>query len=485
MSAIPADTRMSLDNTSDDPVRRAPLILGKDFAGVTDAVCQIVEQPKPPRAWYVAFAISATMTAVLIAMVTYLLLVGVGVWGVEIPVAWGFAIVNFVFWVGIGHAGTLISAILFLLRQKWRTSINRFAEAMTIFAVVCAGLFPAIHVGRAWVAYWMFPIPNQMLMWPQFRSPLLWDVFAVSTYATVSLLFWYMGMIPDLATIRDRATTKLRYYIYGVLCLGWRGSNRHWHRFETAYLLLAALATPLVLSVHSVVSFDFAVAQLPGWHSTIFPPYFVAGAIFSGFAMVVTLAIPARQFFGLKQIITLRHLENMAKVMLATGSMVGLAYSTEFFIAWYSGNPYEGFTFLNRAFGPYAWAYWIMVTCNVVVPQVFWIKKLRTNVAVLWVASVLINVGMWFERFVIVVSALSRDYLPSSWGYYKPSWVDLLTLAGSFGLFFTLFLLFLRFMPMIAMAEVKSILPGAHPGHGGGPGHEPEGGLEAALGGAE
>jgi len=464
--SVPAVDSTVLDNTWDDPTRRAPLVLGdNDFNSVTEAVAGIVERPKPPRAWYIALAVSMTLTGVLFAMIAYLLFEGIGVWGVMVPVGWGFAIVNFVFWVGIGHAGTLISAILFLLRQKWRTSINRFAEAMTIFAVICAGIFPGIHVGRAWLAYWLFPIPNQMQMWPNFRSPLLWDVFAVSTYATVSLLFWYMGMLPDIATLRDRATTRTRQIVYGILSLGWRGSNRHWHRFEWAYLLLAALATPLVLSVHSVVSFDFAVSILPGWHTTIFPPYFVAGAIFSGFAMVVTLMIPARQFFGLKEIITLRHLENMAKIILATGMMVGFAYSTEFFIAWYSGNPYEGFTFLNRAFGPYAWAYWIMVTCNVLVPQIFWFKRMRTNVAVLWVASILVNVGMWFERFVIVVSSLSRDFLPSSWGYYTPTAVDLLTLLGSFGLFFTLFLLFLRFLPMVGMAEVKAVMPQAHLDH--------------------
>ncbi len=465
--SVPAVELDYLDNTTDDPTRRAPLILGhNDFASVTEAVAGVIERPKPPRAWYIALAISGSMTLVLFAMVAYLLFVGIGVWGVMVPVGWGFAIINFVFWVGIGHAGTLISAILFLLRQKWRTSINRFAEAMTIFAVVCAGLFPAIHVGRAWLAYWLFPIPNQMSMWPKFRSPLLWDVFAVSTYATVSLLFWYMGMIPDLATLRDRATTRVRQIVYGVLALGWRGSNRHWHRFEWAYLLLAALATPLVLSVHSVVSFDFAVSIVPGWHTTIFPPYFVAGAIFSGFAMVVTLSIPARQFFGLQEIITRRHLENMAKIILATGSMVGFGYATEFFVAWYSGNPFESFTFINRAFGPYAWAYWIMISCNVLVPQLFWFKKLRNNLLVLWIASIFINVGMWFERFVIVVTSLSRDFLPSSWGYYKPTAVDLLTLAGSFGLFFTLFLLFLRFLPMVGMAEVKAVMPQAHLDHG-------------------
>jgi molybdopterin-containing oxidoreductase family membrane subunit len=463
MSSTVADSLAYLDNTTDDPTRRAPLVVGdNDYASVTEAVCRIPEQRRTPMAWYLALAASVGLTGVLGAMIGYLVFTGVGVWGLQTPVGWGWAIVNFVFWVGIGHAGTLISAILFLLRQRWRTSINRFAEAMTIFAVACAGIFPAIHVGRVWVVYWLFPIPNQMAMWPNFRSPLLWDVFAVSTYATVSALFWYMGMIPDLATLRDRATTKIRQIAYGLLSLGWRGSNRHWHRYETAYLLLAALATPLVLSVHSVVSFDFAVSMIPGWHTTIFPPYFVAGAIFSGFAMVVTLIIPTRAIFGLKEIITLRHLENMAKVMLATGSMVGLAYSTEFFIAWYSGVVYEGFTFLNRAFGPYAWSYWIMVTCNVVVPQLFWVKRWRTNVLLLWVASILINVGMWFERFVIVVSSLSRDYLPSSWGYYSPTWVDIMTFVGSFGLFFTLFLLFVRFAPMIAMAEVKGVMADTH-----------------------
>ena len=459
-----------LDNTGDDPAVRARLVVrDNDFHSVTEKVCGVVERPQP-KIWWVAFAISSSLTLVLFACIGYLVTTGIGVWGLQVPVGWGYAIVNFVFWVGIGHAGTLISAILFLLRQRWRTSINRFAEAMTIFAVVCAGIFPGIHVGRIWFAYWLFPIPNQMSMWPNFRSPLVWDVFAVGTYATVSLLFWYMGMIPDLAAIRDRATTKLRFYIYGVLSLGWRSSNRHWHRFEFAYLLLASLATPLVLSVHSVVSFDFAVSIMPGWHTTIFPPYFVAGAIFSGFAMVVTLIIPTRKFFGLEEIITARHLENMAKIMLATSMMVGLAYSTEFFVAWYSGNTYEAFTFLNRAFGPYAWAYWTMVTCNVLVPQIFWIRKFRNKTLVLWVASILINVGMWFERFVIVVSSLSRDYLPTSWGYYKPTAIDVLTFVGSFGLFFTLFLLFVRFLPMVGMAEVKGVMPQAHldrPGHRG------------------
>jgi len=460
-------TTLVTDNTVEDPTRRAPLVLGdNDFTTVTETVCSIAERPKPPRAWYIAFAISSAGTLVLLAMVFYLIVTGVGVWGLNNPVGWGWAIVNFVFWVGIGHAGTLISAILFLFRQKWRTSINRFAEAMTIFAVVCAGLFPAIHVGRIWVTYWLAPLPNQMQMWPNFRSPLLWDVFAVSTYALVSLMFWFMGMIPDLATLRDRAKTRLRAIVYGVLALGWRGSNRQWLRYEKAYLLLAALATPLVLSVHSVVSFDFAVAQLPGWHTTIFPPYFVAGAIFSGFAMVMTLTIPARQFFGLKELITMRHLENVAKIILVTGSMVGYAYVIEFFIAWYGGNPNEAFAFVNRALGPYAWAYWIMVSCNVLAPQLFWFKKLRTNLWVLMGVGIVVNIGMWFERFVITVTSLSADFLPASWDYYTPTWVDILTFVGSFGLFFTLFLLFVRFLPIVAMAEVKSVMPQAGLEHG-------------------
>ena len=333
---------------------------------------------------------------------------------------------------------------------------------MTIFAVICAGIFPAIHVGRIWVVYWLFPVPGYQEMWPNFRSPLLWDVFAVGTYATVSLLFWYTGMVPDLATLRDRAKTKTRAIVYGILALGWRGSHRHWHRYEKTYLILAGLATPLVLSVHSVVSFDFAVSQIPGWHTTIFPPYFVAGAIFSGFAMVGTLLVPARKWFGLGELITLHHLENMNKIILATGSMVGFAYATEFFIAWYGGNPNEAFAFVNRAFGPYAWAYWIMVSCNVIAPQLFWFKKIRTNTLVMWILYIFVNIGMWFERFVIAVTSLSRDFLPSSWDYYKPTFVDILTFIGSFGLFFTLVLLFIRYLPIVAMAEVKTVMPAAH-----------------------
>ncbi|MFH1466297.1 MAG: NrfD/PsrC family molybdoenzyme membrane anchor subunit [Pseudomonadota bacterium] len=455
-----------LDNTWERPGERPPLTApGLTFGDVTAKVCGIVERPRPPLAWWIALAGSLTLLGLFGVMIAYLLVTGVGVWGLNNPVGWGFAIVNLVFWIGIGHAGTLISAILFLFRQKWRTAVNRFAEAMTIFAVACAGVFPTIHVGRAWVLHWFFPVPNQMSMWPNFRSPLLWDLIAIATYLTVSLMFWYMGLVPDLATLRDRATGKIRSFLYGVAALGWRGSNRHWLRFERAYLLLAGLATPLVLSVHSVVSFDFATSQLPGWHTTIFPPYFVAGAVFGGFAMVTLLIVPSRQLFGLKELITLRHLENMAKIMLLTGSLVGYAYAMEFFIAWYSGNALERFTFLNRAFGPYAWAYWIMIGCNVLAPQLFWFKKIRTSPWLIFTLVAFINLGMWFERYVIIVTSLSRDFLPSSWGYYSPTWVDLLTLLGSFGLFFTLFLLFVRLLPMLAMAELKTVMPAAEAHH--------------------
>jgi molybdopterin-containing oxidoreductase family membrane subunit len=394
-------------------------------------------------------------------------------------VAWGWAIVNFVFWIGIGHAGTLISAILFLLRQKWRCSINRTAEAMTIFAVICAGIFPGIHVGRIWLAWWLFPIPNAHGIWPQFRSPLLWDVFAVSTYFTVSLLFWYMGLIPDLATIRDRLRiagkklnsgldwmiNRFKQFAYGFFAMGWTGSNRHWRNYEKAYLLLAGLSTPLVLSVHSIVSFDFAVSQVPGWHTTIFPPYFVAGAVFSGFGMVLTLMIPMRALFKLEEIITVRHLELMCKVIIATGSIVGYAYGMEFFIAWYGGNPYELYAFKNRAFGPYWWAYWTMISCNVISPQLFWFKWCRTSPWFIFIVSIFINIGMWFERFVIVITSLHRDYLPSSWGYYSPTRVDILTFVGTFGLFLTLFLLFIRYLPVIAMSEAKGVTPQSDPHH--------------------
>ncbi len=442
------------------------------YESITDKVSEIALKRETPLAWYIAFGISSSLAGMFGALIGYLIFTGVGIWGNNSPVFWGFPIVNFVFWVGIGHAGTLISAILFLFRQHWRTSINRFAEAMTIFAVVCAGTFPGIHVGRAWLAYWLFPLPtSQLSMWPNFRSPLLWDVFAVGTYATVSVLFWYMGMIPDFATLRDRAKNKIQQFAYGVASLGWTGSASQWRVYEKAYMLLAALATPLVLSVHSVVSFDFAVSQIPGWHTTIFPPYFVAGAVFSGFGMVLTLMIPARELFGLKELVTMRHIENMCKIIILTGSIVGFAYMTEFFIAWYSGNGYEKFAFINRAFGPYWWAYWIMVTCNVISPQLFWFKSIRRNVWVIFIITIFINIGMWFERFVIIVT-LSRDFLPSSWGYYKPTLIDILMLIGSFGLFFTLFLLFCRFLPIVAMSEVKQVMHHvdgpAKAGHAGG-----------------
>ena len=448
-----------------DPEWISPALVqgNNDYASVTEIVCHGNEVEKTPRGWWLAFAVSSTIAGLFGLQIVYLIATGVGIWGNTSPIFWAFPIVNFVFWVGIGHAGTLISAILYLFRQNWRTSINRFSEAMTIFAVVCAGIFPGIHIGRVWFAYFLFPVPTTHLYtWPNFRSPLLWDVFAVGTYASVSVVFWYMGMIPDFASFRDRATSTVRRVAYGIVAMGWRGSSRQWHRYERAYLLLAALATPLVLSVHSVVSFDFATSQLPGWHTTIFPPYFVAGAIFGGFAMVQVLAVPAREFFGLKRIITLRHLELMNKIILATGMLVGYAYGMEMFIAWYSGALYEQFAFLNRAFGNFAWAYWTMIFCNVVSPQVFWFKKARTNVWITLLVGVIVNVGMWFERFVIICTSLTRDFLPSSWGAFIPTPVDYMTLSGSFGLFFTLFLLFCRYLPMCAISEVKAFHPAAH-----------------------
>jgi molybdopterin-containing oxidoreductase family membrane subunit len=388
---------------------------------------------------------------------------GIGVWGVNIPVGWGFAIINFVWWIGIGHAGTLISAILLLLRQEWRTSINRFAEAMTLFAVACAGLFPILHLGRPWFAYWLVPYPNTMDMWPQFRSPLVWDVFAVSTYATVSLLFWFIGLIPDLATLRDRASSRLGRVVYGILAMGWRGSAIHWHRYDVAYLLLAGLATPLVVSVHTVVSYDFALSILPGWHTTIFPPYFVAGAIYSGFAMVMVLAIPIRAVYGLEDFITMRHLQNMAKVMLATGLIVAYGYLLEAFMAWYSGAPFERYMMLNRAFGPYAPAYWALIAINIVVPQALWFRRIRTNVKLLWLIALAVNVGMWLERFVIVVTSLHRDFLPSSWDMYYPTFWDWATYIGTIGLFFALLFLFLRFLPVISIFEMRTLVEKTEP----------------------
>jgi Ni/Fe-hydrogenase subunit HybB-like protein len=455
-------------------LERVPLVANqRSFAWISDQVSGIVEG-RTPRWWWCAFIPSVLALLILPTMLIYQISVGVGVWGDNHPVMWGWDIINFVWWIGIGHAGTLISAILFLLRQRWRTAVNRAAEAMTIFAVMCAGIYPALHVGRVWFDWWLFPIPTSNAIWPQFRSPLMWDVFAVSTYFTVSLLFWYIGLVPDLAVIRDRAKTRIRKIAYGVFALGWRGSNRHWSNYEKAYLILAGLSTPLVLSVHSIVSLDFAVSQLPGWHTTIFPPYFVAGAIFSGFGMVLTLLIPLRKLCKLEDVITMRHIDVMCKVTLATGSIVGYAYGMEFFIAWYSGSPYERFAFINRAVGPFAWGYWIMITCNVVVPQLFWFRRLRQNLVLVWILSILVNVGMWFERFVIIVISLHRDFIPSNWGYYLPTWVDVLTYLGTFGLFFTMFLLFMRFLPMIAISEVKGVIPQADPHHPAG--HAKEGG---------
>jgi molybdopterin-containing oxidoreductase family membrane subunit len=428
------------------------------YHSVTNDISRIVEGDIPNR-WWIAFGVSFAVMTMMFGMLGWLVIRGIGVWGNNAPVGWAWDITNFVWWIGIGHAGTLISAILFLFRQRWRTSINRAAEAMTLFAVLCAAQYPLFHTGRPWRAiYWLFPLPNTSLaMWQNFRSPLEWDVFAVSTYGTVSLLFWYVGLIPDLATIRDRAKGA-RAYIYGIFALGWRGAARHWRNYEAAYLILAGLSTPLVLSVHTIVSFDFAVSIIPGWHTTIFPPYFVAGAIFSGFAMVVTLMTVARWSLKLEHLITTKHLDNMCKVMLATGMIVGYAYGVEKFIAWYSGNPYEQFAFNNRAFGPYWWAYWLMISCNVLVPQIFWFKKCRTSVPIMFVASILINVGMWFERFVIIVTSLHRDFLPSSWGYFRPTYVDICTFVGTLGLFMTFFLLFIRFLPVIAISEVKGVL---------------------------
>ncbi len=434
---------------------------GHTFGSVTDKISAIVLTRKTPIGWWFGFLIAFALMNVMMVAITYLFVKGTGIWGINIPVGWGFAIVNFVWWIGIGHAGTLISAILLLLKQTWRTSINRFAEAMTLFAVACAGIFPIIHTGRPWLAYWLFPYPNTMGVWPQFRSPLVWDVFAVSTYATVSLLFWYVGLIPDLATLRDRSQSPIGRVVYGMLAMGWRGSARHWHRYETAYLLLAGLATPLVVSVHTVVSFDFAVAIVPGWHTTIFPPYFVAGAIYSGFAMVLTLAIPIRAIYGLEDFITLRHLENMAKVMLVTGLIVAYGYTIEAFIAWYGGNKYEGFMMWNRMTGPYAPVYWLLICCNIVIPQALWSRRVRTNTKALFVIAIIVNIGMWLERFIIVVTSLHRDFLPSSWGMYNPTIWDWATFVGTIGLFLTLLFLFLRFLPMISIAEMRAILPEA------------------------
>jgi Ni/Fe-hydrogenase subunit HybB-like protein len=436
-----------------------PLVQGdKSLATVTSDICAPLDR-RAGLGWWLAFLLAASALLLGTAAVSYQLATGIGTWGLNRTVGWAFDITNFVFWIGIGHAGTLISAILFLFRQKWRTAVNRSAEAMTLFAVICAGLFPLIHMGRPWLAYWMLPYPNgRGPLWINFRSPLVWDFFAISTYFLISLLFWYLGLLPDLATVRDRARPGWRQRIMGWLSLGWNGSYRTWHRYERVYLLLAGLATPLVVSVHSIVSTDFATAVLPGWHTTVFPPYFVAGAIFSGMAMVLTLMIVARKVMHLEDYITLRHLDAMSKLVLTTSLLVGLAYAIEFFTALYSGNRYEHYAFVNRALGPLAWGYWLMVGCNVLVPQVLWLGRVRTSPAALFLLSVLVNVGMWFERFVIIVTSLERDFLPSSWASYAPTSIELATLLGSFGLFFTSFLVFCRLLPMIAMAEIKGVL---------------------------
>ncbi|EMO89266.1 polysulfide reductase NrfD [Leptospira noguchii str. 1993005606] len=456
---------MSMSNAVKEALDIQPLVTGgKSVRDVTEDILRPVES-FPTSLWWKAFLLVLTITVVDLGIIGYLTWEGLYILGINNPVAWGFFIVNFVFWIGIGHAGTLISAVLYLFRQEWRTGINRAAEAMTIFAVLTAASNLIIHIGRPWVGYWLFPYPNERgPLWVNFRSPLIWDTFAVSTYLTISLVFWYIGLIPDIAAVRDRSKGEFKRKLYDVLSLGWVGSNRAWSHLETVAMILAALSTPLVLSVHTIVSFDFAVSILPGWHTTIFPPYFVAGAIFSGFAMVVTLMVIAREVFNLKDYITMKHLENMNKVIMVTGLIVGLAYSTEFFMAWYSGNEYEGFTFVNRAFGPYGWAYFIMFSCNVFSPQVFWWKKLRTNIPVMFIISIIVNIGMWFERYVIVMTT-HADFLPSSWDMYIPSVYDFMMLIGTFGIFFTLFLLFCRIMPVIAVAEVKTVMPHKDGGH--------------------
>jgi Ni/Fe-hydrogenase subunit HybB-like protein len=441
---------------------REPLVTGgKNYKDVTADVIGWSER-YPTRLWWIALAISGALFSLFLVGMAGVVGIGTGLLGINHPIGWGSFIINFVFWIGIGHAGTLISAILFLFRQKWRTGINRTAEAMTIFAVMVAGMFPLLHTGRPWFAYWLTPVPNgRGPLWPNFNSPLAWDVFAVSTYLTISAVFWYMGLLPDLASVRDRARHKWRRFIYNTLSLGWNGSNRTWRHYESAYLMLAGLSTPLVLSVHTIVSFDFATAGLPGWHATIFPPYFVIGAIFSGFAMVVTLMVIMRKVYGLEKYITLNHLEAMNKIIMFTGMVVGFAYSTEFFMSWYSGNPYEGFIFTNRAFGPYSWAYWIMFTCNAFVPQLFWFKKFRRSIPVMFAVVILVNVGMYFERYVIVITTLHRDFLPGSWGMYSFTVFDWMILLGSFGMFMTFFLLFTRAFPVVAISEVKGVIPPA------------------------
>ncbi len=450
-----------------DPNNPFPVITPSNtFETVSEQISSIVLSRKTPLFWWIVFGFGLFLFLTFNVAVTYLVGKGVGIWGINIPVAWGFAITNFVWWIGIGHAGTLISAILLLLNQAWRNSINRFAEAMTLFAVACAGIFPLLHLGRPWLFYWLLPYPNTLTIQPQFRSPLVWDVFAVSTYATVSLLFWYLGMIPDLATLRDRARNKVQRAVYGVMSFGWRGASRHWKWHQTASLMLAGLATPLVLSVHTVVSFDFTIAILPGWHSTIFPPYFVAGAIYSGFAMVVVLCIPLREVYGLKNLITERHLNNCAKLMLATGLVLAYTYAIEPFTSWYGGNEFEMYTVHNRAVGPQAWTFWLVILLNVVIPQALWWPKVRINTKALFAIAVVVLTGMWVERYMIIVTSLDRDFLPSSWSNFIATFWDNATLYGSVGLFIVLFMLFVRFLPMISMAEVRELLPFSKPGGG-------------------
>jgi Ni/Fe-hydrogenase subunit HybB-like protein len=447
---------------------RAPIPVlnpGHSHKSITEKLSDMVLTTHTPLAWVLTTAIAFCFLMLLIVSLSYLLFKGIGIWGNNAPVGWAFDIINFVWWIGIGHAGTLISAVLLLFKQDWRTSINRFAEAMTLFAVACALIFPIFHTGRPWLAaYWLFPYPNTMALWPNFRSPLLWDVFAVSTYGSVSAAFWFTGLIPDMATFRDRAVNPIAKVIYGTLALGWRGSARHWWRYETAYLLLAGLSTPLVLSVHTVVSFDFAVSVLPGWHATIFPPYFVAGAIYAGFAMVLTLAIPLRAIYKLHDFITMRHLENMAKITLVTGLVVVYGYACEAFFGWYSGNEYERFMLKNRVYyGPYAWSYWALLLCNFIVPQILWSKRLRQNLVALFTVAMFVNVGMWLERFVIIVTSLHRDFVPSSWEMYYPTFWDFATLAGTIGLFVTLMFVFVRVLPMISIFEMRTMLPESRP----------------------
>lgn len=457
-----------MSNVSAADAHDVPVIEpGQTCTSVTNQVLGMIFRPTP-KWWYAGLSVSLPLLGLLGVAIFWLVYKGIGIWGVNQPVAWGFDIIHFVWWIGIGHAGTLISAILFLMRQTWRTAIARFAEAMTIFAVACAGLYPVFHTGRPWLAYWLFPLPNSMGMWPQFRSPLMFDVFAISTYASVSIVFWYVGLIPDLATVRDRATSKVGRTLAGVLSLGWRGSAKHWQNYEAAYLLLAGLSTPLVVSVHTIVSYDFALSMLPGWHATIFPPYFVAGAIYAGFAMVLLLMLPLRKLYNLYSLITAKHLDNMAKVMLVAGLIVTYGYLVEVFMAWYSQSPMEMFMMKNRMFGPYGWSYWALILCNGVIPQVLWSPKARQSIFWLVVVSISISIGMWLERFVIVVTSLYRDFMPSAWGMYYPTVWDVATYLGTFGLFFTAMFMFIRFVPAIAIFEIRTLLPEAHAGHGEG-----------------